>query len=823
METWRQDIAHAFRLLGRSPAFAAAAVLSLAIGIGANTAVFSVANALLLRPLPYSGADRIAILWQRSPGLSVPQDWLSTGQYLDIALGQNVFEQTAAAIGASFNLTGDGPPERVDGVRVSSSFFSLFGARATLGALFTAEHDRPGAPRVAILTHGFWQRRFGGDRSVLGKTITLNGNPFIVVGVLSERFTFGKDVMPAVNGIQRTDILLPLPLPPSARTNRDGEDYNVFAKLRPGVTLERAQDAMDRVAARMKADYPAMYPANGGLTISVVPLLDQVVGDLRLALYVLLGAVALVLLIACVNVANLLLSRALARTRELAIRVAVGASRTRLVRQLVTESLVLSAAGATVGLGLAVAGVAILGRFSPANLPRADDIRIDASVLAFTVVVSLVAPLVFGLLPAIRAARVDPNTMLRPGGHGATASGSASDGRGRLRRPLIAAEVALSLVVLVATGLLVRSYDRITKASPGFAPDGVLSFRVTLPGLRYKTPEAVSAFYDDLSRRVKALPGVESVGSNYQLPLSSVALAWEPIVVDGYVPKAPGDARIITSSAYVSPDYFKTMGISFVRGRDFTASDKRGTPDVVIVDDKFAARFWPGDNAIGKRIRQNAAAPWRTVVGIVSNTREYQADAQPPITAYFPVEQFTIGSRFVVVRAAKTLGSRGLLESVSRAIHAIDPELPAYDVSTMDQRVADSLARRRLSMLVLTIFGAIALVLSAIGVYGIIAFWVGQRRREIGIRIALGAGRERILRMIGQEVGASVAVGLAVGLGVAFAATRLMTGLLFGVRATDAVTYILTPIVLVVVAALAAFVPARRAVSIQPAVTLRDE
>ena len=822
MEAWRQDIAHTFRMLRRSPAFAVAAVLSLAIGIGANTAVFSVASALLLRPLPYPDADRIAILWQRSPGLSVPQDWLSTGQYLDIALGQNVFEQTAAAIGASFNLTGDGVPERVDGIRVTSSFFPLFGARAELGSVFAEEHDRPGAPRVVLLTHGFWQRRFGSDRSVIGKTIRLNGNPFTIAGVMSEQFVFDKDVMPAVNGIQRTDILLPLPLAPSARSNRNGEDYDVFAKLKPGITREQAQTAMDQIAARMKVEYPAMYPANGGLTISVVPLLDQVVGDLRLALYVLLAAVGLVLLIACVNVANLLLSRAIARTRELAIRVAVGASRARLVRQLMTESLVLSAAGAVVGLGLAIIGISVLGRFGTASIPRAGDIRIDGPVLAFTILTSLAAPLVFGLVPALRAAHVDANAMLRAGGHGTTA-GSSMAAPWRLRRPLIVAEVALSLVVLVATGLLVRSYDRITKASPGFIPDGVVSFRVSLPGLRYKTPEAVSGFYDDLSRRLKSLPGVQSVGSNYQLPLSSVALAWEPIVVDGYVPKAPGDARIITSSAYVSPEYFKTMGISLVRGRDFTTADKRGTPDVVIVDDKFAARFWPDEDAIGKRIRQSADAPWRTVVGIVSNTREYQADAQPPITTYFPVEQFAIGSRFVVVRGATSLDSRGLLMSVSREIHAIDPDLPTYDVSTMTQRVTDSLARRRLSMLILTVFGAIALVLSAVGIYGIIAFWVGQRRREIGIRVALGAGRERILRMIGREVLVSVAIGLVVGLGIAFAATQLMAGLLFGIQTTDAITYIATPAALIAVAIAAALVPARRAIGIQPAVTLRED
>jgi len=391
------DLRHGLRVLAKARGFTAVAVLSLAIGIGANSAIFSVTNALLLKPLPYDNADRIAILWQRSPGLNVPQDWFSTGQYLDIKADNTTFERIAAAIGASFNLTGNGRPERVDGVRISSSFFPLFGAKPLIGRVFTEEEDQPGRTVSVILTNGFWKRRFGSDPNVLGKTLTLNGNNLTVIGVMAEDFSFNKEVMPAVNGIQRADLLLPLPLPGSARANRGGEDYNIFALLKPGVTIQRAQAEMDGIAARMKQEYPANYPPNGGLTISVVPLINQVVGDVRFALYILLGAVGFVLLISCANVAGLLVSRAAVREKELAIRTAVGADRSRLLRQLLTESVLLSVLGGIAGLVLAVVGVQAIRLFASANIPRLNEIGVDARVLAFTFTVSVITGVVFGL------------------------------------------------------------------------------------------------------------------------------------------------------------------------------------------------------------------------------------------------------------------------------------------------------------------------------------------------------------------------------------------------------------------------------------------
>jgi predicted permease len=681
----------------------------------------------------------------------------------------------------------------------------------------------PGRAPSAILTFGFWTRRFGQNRDVLGTRLLLNGTPVTIVGVLPPDFVFGKDVMPAVNGIQRTDVILPLPLAPTARANRAGEDFNVFVKLKSGVSRSRAQAEMNTLAARMRERYSEFYPSGGGLTLSIVPLLEQVVGDTRSMLYILLGAVGQVLLVACGNVANLVLSRAARREKELAVRAAIGAGRADILRAVVSEGVALSLLGAALGLLLARAGIAALQAFGPAEVPRVGEIRIDLRVLSFTAAVAIVAPLAFALVPGLRASRIDPATVLKAGGRAGTGGASPGLARGRLPRFLIVSEIALSIVLLAGAGLLIRSYRFIAGANPGFDARNVVSFRVTLSGQKYKGQEAIANFYRQLATRLRVLPGVRAVGFNYQLPLSSVALAWEPVSIEGFVPKGRGDDRIITSSAYVSSDYFSAMGIPLARGRVFSEQDDMNAPPVVVVDDRFAARFWPNENAIGKRIRQGTDGPWRSVVGVVRNTGEYQTSAQPPITAYFPVTQYGIASRFVVVRTAPGVDDRALLPAINREVRQLDPTLPLYDVRAMSERLSDSLARRRLAMDLLTAFAVLAIVLAAIGTYSLIAHWVEQRRRDIGIRMALGADRRRVIELLLREFGPMIVAGIVLGLFAANAVSHVLSAMLFRVSPNDLLTFALLPIGTLMVATLATVVPARRAVGVEPATALRSD
>ena len=814
MQTLLYDLAYGLRVLLKTPRFTAAAVLSLAIGIGANTAIFSVTNALLLRPLSYREADRLVILWNRSPGLNVEQDWFSPGQYLDIKAENQVFENVATTIDNSFNLTGQGMPERVEGARVSSSLFSVLGTQPALGRAFTAEEDDQGKPTTAILSYGFWQRQFAGDPTAVGKSLSLNGNQIEIVGVMPRDFTLNKEVMPTVNKISNAEILLSLPMGWGKRTTRTNEDYNIFGKLKNGVTIAQAQADIDRIVSGMKQEYPQNYTPGSGFMISVVPLLQQVVGDVRKPLLILLGAVGLVLLIACANVANLQLARAAVRQKEIAIRTAVGAKRWRIVRQLLTESILLSLLGGVLGLLLAFAGLRVLLRLGPNTLPRLNEIGIDARVLGFTLAVSFITGIVFGLAPALRSSRIDLNDALKQSGRSST--GAVHN---RLRSIFVIVEVALSLVLLIGAGLLVRSYSHIQDANPGFNPRNVLSFRLSLPPSKYKGP-AVTNFYKQLIDRIKALPGVESVGTSYSLPMSSVALAWGPITIEGYVPKNPTDF-VMSNERFVSPGYFSAMGVPLVKGRLFDERDTKDAQQTVIVNENLAQRFWPNEDPIGKRIERVDKEPWRSVVGVVRDTREFSVDNEPPISIYHPHEQFPIGTMFLVVRS--TQNASALTSGISKEIRDLDPELPAYEFKTMEQRLSDSLSRRRFSTFLLGVFATVALVLAAIGLYGVLAYSVTQRTQEIGIRMALGAEPGRIMSMIVRHSLVLVAAGVAIGLLGAWAVTRVMASLLYGVSTTDGLTFAGPPLILVAVALLASYFPARRAARVDPTVALRSE
>jgi predicted permease len=816
------DLRLAARVLATERGFAAAAILSLAIGIGANTALFSVTNALVLRPLPYPEADRLAILWNRSPGLDIAEDWFSTAQYFDIKNGHGGFDQVAIALGSNMNLTGSGDPERVGVIRVSSNLLPMLGARPIAGRLFEPVEDAPGRALTAVLNYGTWQRRFGGDPAVVGRSITLNGQNVEIAGVLPASFSLPRDVLPTLGVAEDGEIFLPLPMSAAAVTNRGREDYNVIGRLKRGVTVAQAQAEMDGITARLRRDFPDVYPPNGGLTFSIVPLLDQVVGGVRRPLAVLTGAVGFVLLIACANVANLLLSRAVARRREIAVRAALGATRARIVRQLLTESVLLALFGGALGVVLALAGISAVQALQPVNVPRLQSIALDLRVLGFTAGISLLAGVLFGLAPAWDLGRVDVQRALKDSARGSSGGGSVF-GRQHGRRLLVVAELALSTVLLIGAGLLLRSFVALQRVDPGFDASRVFAFELTLTGRKYAEGPAALAAYRDLWRRLDALPGVESSGGVTSLPLSGF-FAWGPITVEGRVPPA-GEKFINADMRTVGGRYFETMRIPLVRGRLFDDRDTPDQPRAIVIDDRMAADLWPGDDPIGKRIKFGDAAstsPWETVVGVVGRVKQYALDADARIALYRPQTQSMARSLYVTVRTAGDDPS-ALLGPIRGAVRDLDPDLPIYRARPMTDLVDASLARQRFSMILLAVFAGVALVLAVVGVYGVMASLVSHGIRELGIRVALGAAPRQILAHV-LRAGAIVGgAGVVAGILAAMALSRAIGSLLFGVPAGDPLTFAVVACGLGVVALAASFVPARRAARVDPMISLRSE
>jgi predicted permease len=822
MNTLARDFAYAVRMLAKTPGFTLAAILSLAIGIGANTSIFSIINALLLRPLPYRDADRLVILWNRSPGLNITEDWFSTAQYFDIKTGHHGFEQVAIAIGGNYNLTSKGEPERVGTIRVSSNLLPMLGQAAAVGRIFAPDEDSPGRPATAVLSYGMWLRHFGADPKMIGKSVTLNGVPYEVVGIMPRAFSLPREVLPTLDGAEQADILLPLPLPLDAAQNRDHEDYNIMGKLRPGVSIAQAQAEMDTITARLRHDYPQTYPPNGGLTFGIVPLLEQVVGDARPTLFVLLGAVGVVLVIACANVANLLLARAVARQKEIAIRTALGASRLRIVRQVLTESMLLSLSGGACGVLLAFWSLHWIHVFGPKSVPRINDIGIDRVALVFTFVLSVFSGAVFGLVPALRVSRFDLHATLKDSNRG-TAGTSAVWGRGHnMRRMLVISELALCVMLLVGAGLLIRSFVYLENVSPGFNPNQVLTLELTMSGPKYDDPKAVVAAYRQLWSRLESLPGVTASGAVTSLPLSQM-FAWGPITVEGRVPP-PGENFINADQRVVGGHYFEAMEIPLRSGRFFNEHDTPASPKVVVIDEYMAQQLWPNQDPIGRRIHYGGITdkdPWETVVGVVGRVKQYTLDSDSRIALYLPQTQYPTRAMNVVLRSAADPAA--LAPAVKQQIHELDSDLPLYNVRTMDQRLDESLAQRRFAMLLLTLFAGVALALAVIGTYGVMSYLVNQGTREIGIRIAMGATHRAIERLIVWKGLALALCGVAIGTTGAFAVSRLMRSLLFGVTPFDPFTFVAISLLLTLVTLLASYIPARRVAQIDPIVALRDE
>ena len=822
MSRLAEDLQYAARGLAKNPGFTLAAVLSLAIGIGATTAIFSVLSALLLHPLPYKDAERLVILWNRSPGLNITQDWFSPAQYFDIKNGHSGFEEVAIAIGGNDNLTGNGEPERIGTIHVSSNLLPMLGARTAIGRLLTKEDDVPGGAGTAVLSYGTWQRRYGGDPKIIGKAIAINGKPYTVAGVTAKSFSLPEEVLPTLGRADNAEILLPLPQDASAAQQRGHEDYNVMGKLKRGVSVAQAQAEMDALTARLRRDFPNFYPPNGGLTFGIVPLEEQVVGDARRSVLILMGAVSFVLLIACANVTNLLLSRALARQREMAIRTALGAGRWQIVRQLLTESLLLGLVGGSLGVILSVFSVRMIHLLGTSSVPRLQDISVNGEVLLFTLLVSVLSGIVFGLAPALRASRLDLRGALTDASHGSSGSGAVWGRGNNMRRVLVISELALSVVLLIGAGLLIRSFAGLQNVAPGFNPKNVLTLELMMRGRRYNDAKSVKQAYLQMFERLEQMPGVAAAGGTSSLPMSQM-YAWGPINIEGRAPQ-PGETFINADQRVAGGHYFEAMQIPLRSGRLFNEFDTEKTQLVALVDGYTAQQLWPGGDSLGKRFRFggiDSSDSWITIVGVVGNVKQYTLDEGARISVYLPMTQNPSRQFNVVARGQSDPAS--LTAAVTKAIRELDADLPLYHVRSMTARVDESLARRRFSMLLLTIFAGFALVLATVGIYGVLAFLVRQGTREIGIRISLGATQSGVLRLIVGRGLTIAASGVAIGLVGALLLTRFLESVLFSVRATDPLTFGGIALLLMIVALAASYVPARRAARIDPMVTLRNE
>ena len=813
LETLFQDLRYGARVLVKNTAFTAVAVLTLALGIGANTAIFSVVNELLLRPLPFRDPERIVMLWEVTPE-GVHQNATSRINVRSWREQSTVFESMAAFADLKLSLTGgSGEPEEIPAQLANPELFQILGVQPVLGRGLTQEDARPDAPDVAVLSNGLWRRRFGGDPGVIGKSITLNGAPCTVVGVLPAGFEWHLRAKSRTG--KPAELWTALSMPTEGDGALRGRFLSAVARLKPGVSFAQADAEMKTIMARLAQADPSY---NQGTSAEVVPLREQFVGRVRPALLILLGAVGFVLLIACANVANLLLARAAAREKEIALRTALGASRARVVWQLLTESLLLAVLGCLVGLGLAWLGIRALVAISPTDVVDLKSVDLNLPVLAVTLVVSLATGILFGLAPALEATRLNLNDSLKEGGKGAGGQGARSR---RLRGVLVVAEVALALVLLVSAGLLVKSFVRLQQIDTGFNTENVLTLVVNLPTAKYNTMEQVVGFFREATERIRTLPGVRSVGTVNYLPLYGGLGTTTIFTVEGRPAPPVGqepntDVRVVADSGY-----FGAMGIPLLRGRNFTAAETTEARNVVLINESMARQHFAGENPLGRRVSVEMFEEpvWTEIIGIVGDVRYDSLTDEAPPMVYFPLPVLTYSSMTLVLRT--TGDPADMAPTVRRVVHEIDPNQPISDVRTMDQVMAKTVGRARFNTLLLGLFAGLATLLAAVGIFGVMSYSVNLRTREIGLRMALGARQGEVLRLILKQGFLFTLIGIGLGLAGALALTRLLSGLLYGVGSTDPATFAAIVALLTAVSLIACYIPARRATRVDPLIALR--
>lgn len=809
-----QDLRFGARMLAKNPGFTLIAILTLGLGIGANTAIFSLVNAVLLRPLPYREPDRLALVQQHFPQLGWYYGGVSAAEALDYIEGNETFSALSAYTTLSLNMTGEGEPQRLSAARVSANLFSLLGVAPLLGRGFTSEEETSGRHHVVALSEGLWRGRFGSDPNVIGRALKLDEQTYTVVAVMPARLQFPPTGTTFADAVR---LWIPLALTnDEIQARRRDSNFHLIGRLKPGVELAQAQANMATVAARIEERYPEIYKGTIRIAATAVLLSERMSQNVRAALLLLLGAVGLVLAIACANIANLLLARSAARRKEMAIRGALGAGPRRLAQQVLTEGLLLAGGGCVVGLFFAAWALDLIVRFGPENIPRLAEVGLDVRVLAFTLIVSLVTGLVFGLAPALEGARLNFTEALKDGGRGAQSGGR----RGALmRNALVVVETSLAVVLLIVAGLLLNSFIRIMNVAPGFDTEGVIVARTALPEARYPAPESGKAVYREAVERLKRLPGVETVSVASNLPLTG---EW----VIGFRLEGESESAFYTANnTWASNDYFRSMGIPILRGRAFTDEDREDTTPVIIINQAMARRFFPGADPIGKRIRWGGwnARGWLTIVGVAADVKLSSLEAESPPTVYMPIFQIPRLRRdaLFIVRADGDPAS--LAGAMRREILAVDPGLPVYDIQTMQQVVGESMAGRRFTLMLLAIFAATALLLAALGLYGVLAYGVTERRHELGVRLALGARPGDVLRLVLRDGMKLALSGIAIGMGGALALSRIVSGMLYGVSATDALTWSAVTMLLASVAFAACYLPARRAARTDPMIAMRNE